>query len=747
MRFTNGYWMTRQEFAMSYATQCVRTIRSESALQVLSACRPVSHRGDTLDGGTLTITFTAPRKNIIRVKITHFAGTKVKEPRFETYEEAVTPVIDEGEDYVSFTSGELTARVSKAHGQWQVDYIADGRVLTTSGFRAMGRALLKEEGPCSLLPHGKSYMVESLMLDVGECVYGLGERFGAYVKNGQTVDMWNADGGTASQLAYKNIPFYMTNRGYGVLVEDASDVSFEVASEKVERVQFSHEGETMVYDIIYGGTPKGTLDLYTALTGRPALLPAWSFGLWLSTSFTTNYDEATATSFINGMAERGIPLSVFHFDCFWMKGYNWCDFEWDEDTFPDPEGMLRRYHERGLRLCCWINPYIGQASPLFAEGMEKGYLIKTKDGSVWQTDMWQAGMGILDVTNPDAREWYSGHLRRLLAMGVDCFKTDFGERIPVRDIVYHDGSDPLRMHNYYTFLYNKMVFDVIKEARGEGEAILFARSATAGGQQFPVHWGGDNSASYVSMAETLRAGLSMSHSGFGYWSHDISGFESTAPADVYKRWCQFGVLSSHSRLHGSSSYRVPWLFDEESSEVLRKFVQLKCRLMPYLYGAAVEAHEHGTPMMRPMMLEFPDDPACDMLDRQYMLGENLLVAPIFRKDGHVKYYLPDGQWTSLLSGETVQGGHWQTETHDFMSLPLMVRPGTVLPMGACDSRPDYDYLDGLELHVYALAEGESRTVVIPDLQGRRAAAFTVTIQGGKAEVTTDSTKPYTVVMH
>ena len=747
MRFTNGYWMTRQEFAMSYATQCVRTIRSESALQVISACRPVSHRGDTLDGGTLTITFTAPRKNIIRVKITHFAGTKVKEPRFETYEEAVTPVIDEGEDYVSFTSGELTARVSKAHGQWQVDYIADGRVLTTSGFRAMGRALLKEEGPCSLLPHGKSYMVESLMLDVGECVYGLGERFGAYVKNGQTVDMWNADGGTASQLAYKNIPFYMTNRGYGVLVEDASDVSFEVASEKVERVQFSHEGETMVYDIIYGGTPKGTLDLYTALTGRPALLPAWSFGLWLSTSFTTNYDEATATSFINGMAERGIPLSVFHFDCFWMKGYNWCDFEWDEETFPDPEGMLRRYHERGLRLCCWINPYIGQASPLFAEGMEKGYLIKTKDGSVWQTDMWQAGMGILDVTNPNAREWYSGHLRRLLAMGVDCFKTDFGERIPVRDIVYHDGSDPLRMHNYYTFLYNKMVFDVIKEARGEGEAILFARSATAGGQQFPVHWGGDNSASYVSMAETLRAGLSMSHSGFGYWSHDISGFESTAPADVYKRWCQFGVLSSHSRLHGSSSYRVPWLFDEESSEVLRKFVQLKCRLMPYLYGAAVEAHEHGTPMMRPMMLEFPDDPACDMLDRQYMLGENLLVAPIFRKDGHVQVYLPDGQWTSLLSGETVQGGHWQTETHDFMSLPLMVRPGTVLPMGACDSRPDYDYLDGLELHVYALAEGESRTVVIPDLQGRRAASFTVTIRGGKAEVMTDSTKPYTVVMH
>ena len=539
----------------------------------------------------------------------------------------------------------------------------------------------------------------------------------------------------------------MTNRGYGVFVEDTSDVSFEVASEKVERVQFSAEGETIVYDVIYGGTPKAVLDSYTALTGRPALLPAWSFGLWLSTSFTTNYDEKTATSFIQGMADRDIPLSVFHFDCFWMKGFNWCDFTWDEETFPDPEGMLKRYHDRGLHLCCWINPYIAQASPLFREGMEHGYLLKKTNGDVWQTDLWQAGMGILDVTNPDARAWYCGHLRKILRMGVDCLKTDFGERIPVRDIAYFDGKDPLHMHNYYTFLYNKMVFDLLKEERGEGEAILFARSATAGSQQFPVHWGGDNSASYVSMAETLRAGLSMSHSGFGFWSHDISGFEQTAPADVYKRWAAFGLLSSHSRLHGSSSYRVPWLFDEESCDVVRKFTRLKCRLMPYLYGAAVEAHEHGTPMMRPMMLEFPDDPACDTLDRQYMMGESLLVAPVFHADSHVDYYLPDGLWTSLLDDRKVQGGHWQRETHDFLSLPLMVRPGTVLPMGKHDDRPDYDYTDGLELHVYQLAEGQTVTVKIPDLKGQLAATYTVTMKDGKAEVVTDSKKPYTVVVH
>ena len=748
MRFTNGYWMTKQEYIMNCATQCVRVTRGADSMQVLAACRPVRGRGDILNSGNLTVTFTAPRKNVIRVQVTHFAGAALKEPRFEINEEPVQPVMAEDGAYASFTSGALTARVHKGEGGWQVDYLADGRVLTSSsGFRGMCHALKKEEGPCSLYPHGQGYMMDSLMLDVGECVYGLGERFGAYVKNGQTVDMWNADGGTASELAYKNVPFYMTNRGYGILVEDTSDVSFEVASEKVERVQFSVEGETLVYDVIYGGTPKGILDVYTALTGRPALLPAWSFGLWLSTSFTTDYDEKTATSFIDGMAERSIPLSVFHFDCYWMKGYNWCDFEWDPDTFPDPVGMLKRYHDKGLHLCCWINPYIAQASPLFQEGMAQGYLLKTTNGDVWQTDMWQAGMAILDVTNPAAREWYCSYLRRLLDMGIDCFKTDFGERIPVRDIAYFDGSDPLHMHNYYTFLYNKMVFDLLREVRGEGEAILFACSATAGGQQFPVHWGGDNSASYISMAETLRAGLSMSHSGFGFWSHDISGFESTAPADVYKRWCQFGLLSSHSRLHGSSSYRVPWLFDEESCDVVRKFASLKCRLMPYLYAAAVEAHEHGTPMMRPMLLEFPDDPACDTLDRQYMLGESLLVAPIFREDGRVQYYLPEGVWTSLLSGVKAEGGRWQTETHDFMSLPLMVRPGTVLPIGKVADRPDYDYTDGLELHVYQLPEGEKRVVRVPDLQGRVAATYTVTMRGGEAVVETDSNKPYTVIVH
>ena len=281
---------------------------------------------------------------------------------------------------------------------------------------------------------GKNYMVEQLLIDVDEYVYGLGERFTPFVKNGQTVEMWNEDGGTASEIAYKNIPFYITNKGYGVLVDNEGDVAYEIASEKVERIQFSVEGERLDYYFISGQSPMGTVEKYTELTGKPALPPAWSFGLWLTTSFTTDYDENTTSGFIQGMADRDIPLHVFHFDCYWMEAFEWCNFKWDPNVTTDPKSMLQRYHDKGLKICVWINPYIGQKSCLFEEGSEKGYLLKRTDGSVWQTDLWQPGMGLVDFTNPDACAWYQSKLRTLLDMGVDCFKTDFGERVPVKDI-------------------------------------------------------------------------------------------------------------------------------------------------------------------------------------------------------------------------------------------------------------------------------------------------------------------------
>ena len=721
MKFTEGYWCTKKEITPLYAAEFADSRREGDELILYAPGKHIAGRGDCLNLGMLTVRLSSPMEDVIKVSVRHFEGTAYNGPFARIHQTSPHVTVEETEDEIRYQSGRTTAVIDKRPNCWGIRFLDGERELTSTGYRNMAHMTNRDTG--------KTYMVEQLAIDVDECIYGLGERYTPFVKNGQVVEMWNEDGGTASEITYKNIPFYITNKGYGVLLDNEGDAAYEIASEKVERLQFSVEGERLDYYVINGSTPKGTISKYTELTGKPALPPAWSFGLWLTTSFTTNYDEGTTSGFIQGMADRDIPLHVFHFDCYWMEAYEWCNFTWDPKTFPDPAGMLKRYHDRGLKICVWINPYIGQKSPLFQEGMEHGYLIRKTNGDVWQTDMWQAGMGLVDFTNPDAAAWYQGKLKTLLDMGVDCFKTDFGERVPVKDIAYYDGSDPVKMHNYYTYLYNQAVFQLLERERGTGDAVLFARSATVGGQQFPAHWGGDCSATYPSMAETIRSGLSLACAGFGFWSHDISGFENTAPADIYKRWCQFGLLSSHSRLHGSSSYRVPWLFDDEACDVLRKFVKLKCALMPYLYRQAVKAHEEGIPMMRPMFVEFPEDRACEPLDKQYMLGDSLLVAPVFKESGEVEYYLPEGVWVNLLTGTTVKGGRWQKETHDYFSLPLMVRPGSIVAVGQESSRPDYDFADEVRFLLWLPEDGMTAETGVTDLNGN----VVMTVSAGRAD--------------
>jgi alpha-D-xyloside xylohydrolase len=727
MKFTDGHWMMREGVVPAYAVEVVDVATTAEGMRLLAPTYPVRSRRDLQSGAVLTVDVTAPLPDVVGVRVTHHAGTARKSPRFELFGSATNPRSDVDEETAVLASGDLSVRVRRGR-PWLVEFVADGRTLTSGG---------EKDTAIMSTPDGGHHMVQRLGLGVGDTVYGMGERFGPLVKNGQAVDIWNADGGTCTEQAYKNVPFFLTNAGYGVLVNHPGAVSFEVASEDVSKVQFSVESQTLEYFVIYGPTPKEILSKYTALTGRPALPPAWSFGLWLSTSFNTDYDEATVTSFIDGMADRDLPLSVFHFDCFWMRELSWCDFEWDPKVFPDPRGMLSRLKARGLKVCVWINPYIAQRSALFEEGKAHGYFLKRPNGDVWQWDLWQPGQAVVDFTNPEAREWYASKLDALLDMGVDCFKSDFGERIPT-DVVYYDGADPTEMHNYYTYLYNKTVFDLLRKRRGERDAVVFARSATVGTQQFPVHWGGDNLSTPQSMAETLRGGLSLTMSGFGFWSHDIGGFEGTPEAWLFKRWIAFGLLSSHSRLHANYSYRVPWAFDEEAVDVLRTFTKLKATLMPYLYQAARVAHLDGVPVMRAMVVEFPDDPACTHLDRQYMLGPDLLVAPVFTEDGHVEYYVPDGQWTHLLTGETVTGPRWVAEEHDFDSVPLLVRPGAVLPVGAVDDRPDYDYADGVTLRVFGDADGATVTTEIPTAAGDVACRFTTTRRGDTIHVTADN---------
>ncbi len=598
MKFANGYWMIRDGVDALYAREAYELAADATteSLNVLAPTSVVRGRYDTLNLPTFNVDITTPAEGVIRVCAEHWQGAteypgfplNADEPGNRDYVTVQANGNGDGEvgvngADVTLTTGGLTVKVVKG-APWNLTFIGeDGKVLTESAGKSLGRFKLGAESNVTAQPvsefgvtmdgsardESDVFIAIQLHLSVGEDVYGLGERFGAYVKNGQSVDIWNEDGGTASEQGYKDIPFYMTSNGYGVLVNNRGHVSFEIGSENT---------------------------------------------------------EATINSFIDGMAERDIPLAAFHYDCYWMREFHWCDFEWDKRFFGDIESTLKRLHE------------------------DKGYLVRKPNGEVWQTDFWQAGMGLVDFTNPAAREWFKDKVKALLNQGVDAIKTDFGERIP-RDVVWYDGSPKLSMHNWYTQLYNQAVFEAIEETYGKGNACLYARSATVGGQQQPVHWGGDCESTFNGMAQSLRAGLSLTSSGFGFWSHDIGGFEGAFPDPaVYKRWVAFGMLGSHSRLHGSTVYRVPWLFDEEDEkngvalvpgqtavDVVREFTKLKLELMPYVYQLGLQPHANGTPVMRSMFVEFPDDPACRTLDRQYMFGPSMLVAPVFTYSGEVSY--------------------------------------------------------------------------------------------------------------
>ena len=738
MKFSDGFWLNKKNYNVSYATHTYKLDCSHNSISVFAAPYIVYNRGMTLGGPNLEVRISSDLENVIRVSVCHFKGTLKNSPKFDMHSSPdFIPRINETDEYAELISGKTSARVYKGNF-WDIRFYYDGKLLTHNGskttsyitennFSTQNRTDSYNSNQFWDFETSKNtFMREQLSIDVDEYIYGFGEKFTPFIKNGQTVDIWNSDGGTSSDQSYKCIPFYISSSGYGVFVNSTGHVSFEAGSDTVSRVSFTVPGEELEYFVTGGQDPAEVLSNYTNLTGKPALPPAYTFGLWLSTSFTTEYNEETVLSFIDKMKENNIPLQVFHFDCFWMKEYEWTNFEWNSECFPEPEKMLKKIKDRGISVSAWINPYISQRSSLFDEGMSEGYFIKNTDGSVFQCDMWQPGMAIVDFTNPYACRWFAGKIKKLCSQGVNCIKTDFGERIPVR-VKYYNGMNPIKMHNYYTYLYNKTVFEALEEFYGKNNACLFSRSATAGCQQFPVHWGGDCSASYSSMAETIRGGLSLCCSGFGFFSHDIGGFEDTATPDIYKRWCAFGLFSSHSRLHGNSSYRVPWLFDSESVDVLRFFTELK--LMPYIYTQAVKTSETGVPMMRAMFINYSSDPVCLTLDKQYMFGDSLLCAPIFNDRSEAKFYLPEGSWTDIITNETYCGGRYYTKKCTYMEMPVLAKENSLIAYGDFEENFEYNYADNTEIVWYSPVENTPAETEIADKNGNTVLKIRLTKQG------------------
>ncbi|KAH8666410.1 family 31 glycoside hydrolase [Xylariales sp. PMI_506] len=742
MKFRDGMWLVAEGLQVEYAEEVYDTKPKGNGLSLLCPTRKILSRGDTLNRSTLTIDIEAAFDGVISVETTHWAGAVNRGPHFDLYPNgrpSVDATVVKTNKGTTISSGSLSATINPDEHNFDIRFHStDGSKELTS---LLGRSVGLAYNPAPSNPQQtedmrnfKHYLFTQTTLSVGETIHGLGERFGAFNKVGQSVQLWNADGGTSSEQAYKNVSFWLSSKGYGVFIDHAGKVDLEIGSERAARVQTSVEGQRLKWYIIYGKTPKEVLSKYSVLTGKPGNVPSWSFGLWLSTSFTTNYDEATVNSFLEGMKERDTQVDVFHYDCFWMKAFTWSDFVFDSEKFPDPKAQIARLKASGLvkKVCVWINPYIAQHGAAFETAAEKGYLLKRKNGDVWQWDQWQAGMGLVDFTNPEAVKWYVECLNSLFDQGVDAIKTDFGERIPYRDVEWYDKSvDPEKMHNYYAFIYNKTVYEALQARFGEDQAVLFARSACAGTQRFPLQWGGDCESTPEAMAESVRGGLSLGLSGYAFWSVDIGGFEGYPPPWIYKRWVAFGLLCSHSRLHGSNSYRVPWTIDNDDkseegcSRTLSRWTSLKTRLMPYLYAQAATAVEQGIPLsLRAMCLEFPEDRTSWFLDTQFMVGDSILAAPIFDESGEVEFYLPRGRWTCFFTNRTRDGPGWFREKHGFGSLPLYVRENTVLVLGKAGARGIvYDYAEDVEVCLYQTKKGASAQLI--DHEGKALGALTV----------------------
>ncbi|KAI1079974.1 glycoside hydrolase family 31 protein [Whalleya microplaca] len=733
MKFRDGMWLVAEGMRVEYAEDVHSITQTEKGLSLLCPTRKVMRRGDTLNLSTLTIDIEAPSDGILSVETTHWAGAVNKGPHFDLFPdgrpEFKHTVLQSGNG-TTLSSGSLAATIHPDEHTFDIRFhSSDGSRHLTS---LLGRSVGLAYNPATSNPMQtgdmrdfKHYIFTQTSLGVGESVHGLGERFGAFNKVGQSISLWNADGGTSSDQAYKNVSFWLSSKGYGVFIDTPGKVELEIGSERCSRVQTSVEGQRLKWYIIYGPTPKEVLYRYSILTGKPSKVPSWSYGLWLSTSFTTNYDEATVNSFLEGMRKRDVQVDVFHYDCFWMKAFTWTDFVFDSERFPDPKAQIARLKSSGLvkKVCVWINPYIAQHGAAFKEAAENGYLVKRKNGDIWQWDLWQAGMGLVDFTNPKAVDWYVECLNGLFDQGVDCIKTDFGERIPTLDVEWFDKTvDPHKMHNYYAFLYNKVVYEALQKRYGTEEAVLFARAACAGTQRFPLVWGGDCESTPEAMAESVRGGLGLGLCGYAFWSNDIGGFEGSPAPWIYKRWVAFGLLCSHSRLHGSSSYRVPWTIDgddaskEGCSSTLATWTALKNRLMPYLFAQAAEAVERGLPLsLRAMCLEFPEDPTSWYLDRQFMIGNSLLAAPVFDESGVVEFYLPKGTWTSFFTNQTRDGPGWFREKHDFGTLPLYVRENTILVLGTRGVRGAvYDYVEDVDIRLYHANEGAQAVLIDSD---------------------------------
>jgi len=522
------------------------------------------------------------------------------------------------------------------------------------------------------------YATENFNLFPAESIFGLGEKFGAMNRIGQTISLWHLEGlGNTSARAYKHIPFFMSSRGYGVFFNDYNPMTFWVGSREVSKVIVGIENDLLDYYFFYGPTPKEILLAYTGLTGRAAVPPRWSLGTWMSRLSYSSQKEVLNVA--KRLRRERFPCDVIHIDTNWFTKEWACDYKFDEARFPDPESMFRECQDLGFKLSLWQIPYVVDELDISTEGKNRGAFAENNGPFLFEFPS-VGPAHVIDFSKPEGIAWYQEKIKHLFELGARVIKVDFGEQIePHQKFAGYTGR---QMHNLYPLLYNQAAFEISQEYFGQDNAVIWARSAYAGSQRFPVHWSGDNSSNYANMLCSLRGGLSLGLCGFTFWSQDVGGFVGIPDDKLYLRWTALSVLQSHIRFHGCApKYREPWNFSEETQQIARKLLEFRYRLIPYLYSESIKAARKGLPLMRALFVEAPDDPCCFYIEDQFFSGEVLLVAPILTGEDVREVYLPRGRWYNFWTGEEWEGPARIQQACPLEEIPLFVKAGTFLVLG------------------------------------------------------------------
>lgn len=556
-------------------------------------------------------------------------------------------------------------------------------------------------------PHAERATI-SFKCTSSECFVGTGERFRKMDLSGQTFQLKNQDGqGVNNRRCYKNIPFFLSSRMYGCFYHTSDYCKLSLADHSTRSVQFLNDHATLDVFLIGGQTPEEILKGYRMLTGFPQMPPLWSFGIWMSRMTYFSADEVD--DICNHLRREHYPCDVIHLDTGWFRTDWLCEWKFNPERFPDPKGFVQRLARQGFKVSLWQLPYVAQGAEQLEEAKANKYISQSTqevDSSTGGASNFSAldYAGTIDFTYDRATDWYKNKLLKpLLEMGVKCIKTDFGENIHM-DHRYH-AMESERLNNIYSLLYQRAAFEVTKEVTGDG--IVWARSAWAGCQRYPLHWGGDSASSWDGMAGSLKGGLHFGLSGFAFWSHDVPGFHSipdfmNSPLDenVYVRWTQFGVFSSHMRYHGTCK-REPWHYPA-IAPIVKRWWQLRYRLLPYIIEQSELACKSGYPMVRALLFHHPHDHQCWHIDDEYYFGSEFLVCPVMNSENKRDIYLPEGLWVNFFTGERVDGGRWYYDVEvPLDQMPVFVRPGAQISVypEEVDSTDDMDLNKAITIRI------------------------------------------------